>query len=395
MRPVRSLVLLLVLSAAGCALQPATEQTYPEDRSCASDSYMLDAHFEGGKLGHCAVTGDGVFELTNYPEDPPPINVSPWYAFRLSGKPGDKATVRIGFEHGFARYWPKISRDGETWQRLDEGRVTKSADGASMELSLEVDGAQTWIAGQEITTSGFYDRWIREMAALPHVSVRLAGQSVEGRPIYRAETGDRREVVLLLGRQHPPEITGAFAMQPFVRTVLADTELARTFRKRFKLLILPFMNPDGVAHGHWRHNINGVDLNRDWGPFTQPETRIVRDWMARADQEGRQLRLVLDFHSTDRNVFYTQRDGDLRQVQGFTRDWLNAASQRLPEYEFEREGQETSDQANSKNYFFTRYGIPAITYETGDETPRDAIRAAAVVFAEEMMGLMLSYPADH
>jgi hypothetical protein len=31
-------------------------------------------------------------------------------------------------------------------------------------------------------------------------------------------------------------------------------------------------NPDGVDKGHWRLNDGGVDLNRDWGPFTQPET---------------------------------------------------------------------------------------------------------------------------
>jgi hypothetical protein len=101
---------------------------------------------------------------------------------------------------------------------------------------------------------------------------------------------------------------------------------------------------------------------------------------------------MLDFHSTDKNVFYTQRDGDLVQLPGFTGGWLDAASKRLPDYGFAREAQETSEQANSKNYFFTRYGIPAITYETGDETPREAISAAAVVFAEEMMRLMLSYP---
>ena len=46
-------------------------------------------------------------------------------------------------------------------------------------------------------------------------------------------------------------------------------------------------------------------------------------------------------------------------------------------------------QANSKNYFHKTRGIPAITYEVGDETDRGQARAAAVVFAEEMMRLML------
>ena len=392
MKPGPFLSLLLTVALAGCAGQRLEEIPYSEDHFCTSERYLADAHFEGGHLGRCVVGEDGVLQLTNYPEDPPPINVSPWYAFRLSGQPGGEVVVRLGFEHGFARYWPKVSRDGENWERLAEERVAKSADGSSIELRLALDGAQMWVAGQELVTSPFHHRWLREMNASPDIQVRLAGDSVEGRPIYLAETADRKEVVVLLGRQHPPEVTGAFAMQPFVRTLLAETELARAFRQRFKLLILPFMNPDGVAHGHWRHNVNGVDLNRDWGPFTQPETQIVRDWLARADEGGLQLRLMLDFHSTDKNVFYTQRDGDLRQLQGFTPRWLGAVSARLPEYGFVREAAETSEQANSKNYFHSRYGIPAITYETGDETPREAIGGAAVVFAEEMMRLMLAYP---
>jgi len=35
------------------------------------------------------------------------------------------------------------------------------------------------------------------------------------------------------------------------------------------------------------------------------------------------------------------------------------------------------------------YGVVAMTYEVGDNTPRDRIRKVAVVAAEEMMELML------
>jgi len=38
---------------------------------------------------------------------------------------------------------------------------------------------------------------------------------------------------------------------------------------------------------------------------------------------------------------------------------------------------------------YRRYGIPAATYEVGDETDRAATQRAAVVFAEELMALML------
>jgi len=220
------------------------------------------------------------------------------------------------------------------------------------------------------------------------------GRSVHGRPIHVAKTDSRPEVILLLGRQHPPEVTGAFAMRPFVDTVLADTPIARQFRDRYLIIIIPLINPDGVALGHWRHNVNGVDLNRDWGPFTQPETQSIARLLSGLDELGLQLRLMLDFHSTKSNLFYTQLPEDNTEPLLFATNWLNRARQRLPEFEFKHDAREKSDQANTKNYFFKRYGVPAITYELGDETDREQIVSAATVFAEEMMNVLLEYEPD-
>ena len=387
-RPI-TLVLILAGILAGCAGPAVHRQEF-----CTSGSLLADAHFEGGNLGHCSVSDEGIFELTLYPEDAPPINVSPWYAFRLSGKQGEQAVVRMQFEDGYARYWPKISRDGENWIPLSEEQILVSDGGTRMELRLVLDQSQLWVAGQEIRNTAHYDRWIRELSTHEEVTTRLAGKSVQGRPIYVAQTADKKEMILLLGRQHPPEVTGTLTMRPFVHILLSDTELARQFRERYKLIIFPMLNPDGVVAGYWRHNVNGVDLNRDWGLFTQPETQIVRDWMSEAGKNGVQIRLMLDFHSTTSNVFYTQRDIDDRKAAGFTSQWLTSAAERLPDFEFERDAAEPSNQANSKNYFHLTYGIPAITYETGDETRRDQIESSAVVFAEEMMRAMLQIQPD-
>ena len=387
-RPI-TLVLILAGILAGCAGPAVHRQEF-----CTSGSLLADAHFEGGNLGRCSVSDEGIFELTLYPEDAPPINVSPWYAFRLSGKQGEQAVVRMQFEDGYARYWPKISRDGENWIPLSEEQILVSDGGTRMEIRLVLDQSQLWIAGQEIRSTAYYNRWIRELSAHEEITTRLAGKSVQGRPIYMAQTADKKEMILLLGRQHPPEVTGALAMRSFIQILLSDTELARHFRERYKLVIFPMLNPDGVVAGYWRHNVNGVDLNRDWGLFTQPETQIVRDWMSEAGRNGVQIRLMLDFHSTTSNVFYTQRDIDDRKATGFTSQWLTSAAERLPDFEFERDAAEPSDQANSKNYFHLTYGIPAITYETGDETRRDQIESSAVVFAEEMMRAMLQIQPD-
>jgi hypothetical protein len=375
---------LLIFTAAlsGCATPRPVGQDY-----CRSGAILLDAHFDGGQLGACAVSGDGVFDLTLFPEDAPPINKSPWYAYRVSGRRGDDVTIRMQFEDGYARYWPKLSRDGENWTPVREEQVIRSEDGASMELSLELDQARVWVAGQEVLNQRFYRQWINELESHPGVDTRLLGESVEGRPIYLAETADRPEFILMIGRQHPPEVTGAIAMRSFIDTTLAGTDLAQRFRERFKLAIVPLMNPDGVAAGHWRHNVKGVDVNRDWGPFTQPESKSVLRWVERQEASGKELRLMLDFHSTFEDLFYTQPVTD--NPVDFASLWLGAAAARLPDFPFKHEANPVSEQANSKNYFHTSRGIPAVTYESGDETSRENLEKSAVIFAEEMMRVML------
>ena len=249
------------------------------------------------------------------------------------------------------------------------------------------------VAAQQLLTAANYDDWMRPLAARTDITLRTLGVSVQGRPISMVETPPRAEAVLLLGRQHPPEVTGALAMRAFVDTVLADTELAGRFRARHAVLIVPLLNPDGVALGHWRHNAGRTDLNRDWGAFTQPETRGVAAMLDTLDARGIKLRLMLDFHSTrntDFKLFYTQRKEEGAAPARFASHWLNGVRQRLPDVEFtHRPTKSTSDTA--KKYFFERYGIPAITYELGDEADPERIAEASPVFAEEMMRVLLEH----
>ena len=206
----------------------------------------------------------------------------------------------------------------------------------------------------------------------------------------------KKPYVGFVGRQHPPEVTGALALIPFVETVLGDSQLAKNFRDKYDIIIIPNMNPDGVTHGNWRHNMNGVDLNRDWGPFTQPETQAVEKEFRRFKDGGDEIVLFLDFHSTWRNLLYTQTDAEPTTPAFFTRDWLQAVDNRLDSktYKFTREQSPNSGKPVSKNYMYTTYGIPAITYEVGDNTDRKSIAIAADIFAQEMMKTLLKQESE-
>lgn len=362
------------------------------DRFCENDIALIDTHFEAGAFDRCDVR-DGSFVITIRPEDSKVQVPMPWYAFRATPKRPGNAVVLMGFVGADAdRFWPKISHDGVNWGRLPDHAVAVSSDNKRLALRITLTEAPVMIASQRIVATSYYDAASRFLADRQDVAVRLLGRSIQGRPIVVAETAGKSQAVLLLGRQHPPEVTGALTMQAFVATLLADSELASRFRETFQLIAVPLLNPDGVAAGHWRHNAGKTDLNRDWGPFKQPETRTVRTLLAGLEERGVALRLMLDFHATrltETHLFYTQRpeDGD-GSAHAFAAGWLDRVRQRLPDLQFDHRPSK-SESANAKNYFYDRYGIPSITYETGDETDPDWIEAAAPVFAEAMMRELL------
>jgi Penicillin-insensitive murein endopeptidase/Zinc carboxypeptidase len=99
-------------------------------------------------------------------------------------------------------------------------------------------------------------------------SSRLLGRSADGRPIHAFRTGNPQAPrrILVVGCIHGDECAG----MAVTRRLLG---LARPIA--LDLWLVQNLNPDGLSAGT-RGNARGVDLNRDFDTFSQPETRIAR-----------------------------------------------------------------------------------------------------------------------
>ena len=390
--------LTLILSSASVAGQEPSEPAALDD-SCATSTARIDQDFDAGAFARCETDGDAGFTLTMVREDANVTNPSPWYAFRVTPAQPGAITVMLRYEGAGHRYWPKTSHDGVIWTRLPESAVTiAGARGESTaRLELTLDDQPLFVAAQEILTPEASSAWLDRLDARPHARRSLLGPSAEQRPIellrVAAPDAKPRETVVLVGRQHPPEVSGAFAMMAFVDTVMGDSALAEASRARFETLIVPLLNPDGVVHGHWRHSTGGVDLNRDWGPFTQPETALMRDLLAEVEADPeRDLRALIDFHSTGEDVFYTIPDELPTDPVLFTRNWLDLYQQRMPGYTVNRDARHEVGRPISKAYAYDTYGVPGVTFEIGDETDRALIARIGRESAFAMMVTMLRTP---
>lgn len=243
-------------------------------------------------------------------------------------------------------------------------------------------------------TTNELQQWLNVLAQKPFVQKQVAGTTHQGRPVQLVKMTEHSEqpvkgVVIVYGRQHPPEIPGYLVSQYFLENLAADTPLAKDFRKYFDVWAFPLMNPDGADNGHWRTNAAGIDLNRDWQHFNQPETAAARDaLLPLLNRKDRKVFYGVDFHSTAYNVLYPI----LKEIDTFplhfTYIWADQIKEKMPDLDLQMEPFDI-DSPIAKNWIFKTFGADAVTFEVGDETPRDQLEKLGVRAAEIFMADMI------
>jgi len=145
-----------------------------------------------------------------------------------------------------------------------------------------------------------------EAAHSPLVHVVSLGKSAVGkRDLWLVRLADpaadtaKTTRLLVLCRQHGDEPASTEAMLHLIQGIASGGDPAlRLELAHVTLYVIPMVNPDGAGAGT-RVNGVGADLNRDWGFFTQPETRAVAS-AAKLIHPA----LIVDAHNWDGNDEY-------------------------------------------------------------------------------------------
>ena len=354
--------------------------------------------------------------LAEIPAENEPINASPWYAFQVLSDSLREIEIVLRYPEGFAnRYLPKISPSlGGPWTYLPTNAYDTTGRDLRMRLAVGPEGL--YIAGQAVINADSTLRYLQNLQQVyPALQLDSIGQSAQGRPLWllrhSRDKRDDRPVLLLMSRQHPPEISGFQAFQAFLERILAADPLAAGFRESYQIIVFPMINPDGVDQGHWRHNAQGIDLNRDWGYYRQPETRQVVTWLQH-NLDSDQVHWAMDFHSTQYDVLYVHDSTlvDFQRADMLGR-WVEALRQNLQQrfaepYRPVRDssvywaaivGQDTLrvepegfGRPTSASLAAKHFNTVAVTYEVADEQDRKYIREKAELAAELLMQELLN-----
>ena len=278
----------------------------------------IHTDFEGGSLGKVEKVSDTHFRLAVKGEsDQDGRNrQANWYYFRVDGAdPGAALTLDIVNLPGEYNYKPNqgaitrdtppvISFDQTHWEHV----TTFEYDPQEPKLRLHIKprGSRFWIAHCPPYTNETLAKLKSEIGANPDFREEVIGKTAGGRDLllWTIAHGDRKDkpVIWLMFRQHSWESGSSWAGEGAIRTLLGATDESKKLREQATWKIFPLCDPDGVARGGVRFNVNGFDLNRNWDvvdPVKMPEITAqrnsVRNWL----KAGNRINFYLSLHNTE------------------------------------------------------------------------------------------------
>ena len=114
--------------------------------------------------------------------------------------------------------------------------------------------------------------------------------------VYRPENYE--QVLFLTSGVHGNEPDGYLGLARFLQYV-ADSDGTHAgleyLRTKVKIVVVPMVNVGGISMGNLRENLDGVNLNRDFGSLAQAEALNVVHFFR---QHATQSAAVIDFHTS-------------------------------------------------------------------------------------------------
>ena len=367
------------------SFQERTKYSFPEN------DVVFSNDFDGARLNGVTQQNDSTYRLRITPENIP-INNSAYYAFKIKSTKAQNLYLQFDYPPPYThRYVPKINR-GNGWT-IAADELIDTLEGRTQLKLTKVNGT-VLVSAQELQNSGHVAQWAEALQAKnTMIDFKSIGESTLGKPIWVMDIQQGnpkgKPVIVFFTRQHPPEVTGYLAFKAFMEELLDKTDLSHDFFAKYHVLAFPLVNPDGVDLGHWRHNAGGVDTNRDWSKYHQPETRAIVKYIDKTLRKQKvNLVLGLDFHSTWYDVFYTNKERQSTPFPNFLDQWFTALEARIPNYKV-NEKASNSTQPVSKGWLLYGHKAVGVTYEIGDETSRDSIQLIGHSSAKALMEILV------
>ena len=254
----------------------------------------VDADFPGGNIIVEGIDGDVVRVRPDYRD-----TEGTWFywAMRVRGAQGRTLQLVFTQREPIGVRGPAVSNDeGITWRWLGRDGVTNSTFSYTFDDS---DDSVMFSVAMPYTQANL-TRFLQSIGDNPALRVETLATTRKDRAVERLHVGrldgKPRYRLLVMARHHACEMMASYALEGVIEAALADDAVGRWFRENVELVVLPFMDKDGVEDGDQGKNRKPRDHNRDYnGESMHIETAAMRQWAPRWASDGK-LIAVLDIH---------------------------------------------------------------------------------------------------
>ncbi|GAA5225284.1 hypothetical protein GCM10025777_59150 [Membranihabitans marinus] len=263
-------------------------------------SVVIDKEFPGGNISVQKISNDTVYIYQDLKD-----TEGNWFYwnFRLRGGAGKKLVFQfvnpwkdLKDVPVFAVNGPAISYDnGKEWIWLGKESVN--------DLSFEYDFKKEDTIVQfsmgmpyvEADLRSFLSRFTDNI----FIETGILAETKGGRKVERLHLGNihgnPKYKIILTARHHACEMMTNYVLEGFMETVLGDSDVSRWFQKHVEVMIIPFVDKDGVENGDQGKNRKGRDHNRDYsGESLYESTRAIRAYLPVWAED--KIQIAMDLH---------------------------------------------------------------------------------------------------
>ena len=280
----------------------------------------IHAQFTGGNI-RVLKEEDSTVYLQNEIRD----TMEDWFYWAFCVEGAEGRTVTFRFDKPWLGYFgPAVSHDLIDWHWLGAPDETVVSD--TFTYTFGPEERRVYFAHDMLYHPAHFDSF----CSLHGLTPQELCVSFRGRKVPYLRVGHGEETILLTARHHACESTGSYVLEGVVE------ELVRHPLPNLELVVVPFVDYDGVVDGDQGKSRAPHDHNRDYDPETEAIYSTVREIRKIAVEKP--LRYAFDFHSPWHNgaqndwVFVPQKHFDiLKNVSRFQRMFeLQITSNSLP-----------------------------------------------------------------
>ncbi len=257
----------------------------------------VDADFEGGNIDVLSIV-DSTNTIVVMPALQTSTNTTKcWFYFKVFDFNKEKElNIDIKYDYRvMAPENPVYSYDKENWTKIK----SKSNNRKKTISSIFTEDTVYFATGFPYVYSDVLN-YTNKIASNKNVDTTTLVQSEGGRRVPKiiVADGDNKDLVWVIARQHAFESMSNFMIEGFVDYIISEDSLAREFRKKATLHIVPMMDVDNVAIGASGRMQKPIDFNRDWNP--ESHWKAVKEVKSQIEQtqNTNDYRVFIDVHST-------------------------------------------------------------------------------------------------